>query len=105
MHSNPGTELRGNQELSKNVYFIDENGNKVQPIFQRDTDTNVRSYRVYISGGNTKAIDKDVFCYKELAILLTEGHSVRCRLPNGDSSNRKLNSKDIVKLFTEIERT
>ena len=51
------------KEATSVVDLLDENGNKIQPIFQMDTDTNIRSYRVYINGGNTKAIDKDIFCY------------------------------------------
>lgn len=97
------TIITGMQELSEKVYFVDSRAEIIRPIFQKDLGTCKKSYRVYVDGGNRKDIDVDVICYKELAKLLIDGHSVRCRLSNGDSSNRSLRSKDIMRLVAEIE--
>ena len=94
----------GRSKLSEKVYFIDGSGNKIRPIYQKDRDTGICSYRVYIKGGNTKDNDKDVQCSKELGQLLAMGHSVRCKLPNRKSSNRKLDSKDIKRLVIEDKK-
>ncbi|MEZ5524004.1 MAG: hypothetical protein R3E62_03395 [Pseudomonadales bacterium] len=101
--SDAKTTKVGSQLLSESVYFIDNEGNKLSPIYQKDIDTGARTYRVYINGGNTKDDDLDVHCHKELAKYLIDGHSVRCRVQSGRSSNRKLSSRDIVKLVVEIE--
>ena len=92
----------GRQELSKYVYFLNEKNEIIRPIYQKDEDTTQKSYRVYINGGNTKDNDEDVHCYKQLAKLLIDGHTVRCRLPDGKSSNRSVNSKDVAKLVVEV---
>lgn len=92
----------GQQKLSSNVYFIDNRGEPVRPIYQRNIDTGDSSYRLYPDGGNTKAGDVDVHDYIELAGQLLAGCSVRCRLPTGESSNRSINSHDIIKLIVEI---
>jgi hypothetical protein len=94
----------GQQQLSKNVYFVDDAGNEIRPIYQRNNDTGKSSYRLYPDGGNTKAADMDVQDYRELAKHLLSGCSVRCRVSTGDSSNRSIDSKDIRKLVIEIER-
>lgn len=93
----------GLQQLSKNVYFIDEDGEHLRPIYQRDNDTGEPSYRLYPEGGNTKQADREVHDYRELARELLAGCSVRCRLPSGRSSNRSISSRDVRKLVVEIE--
>jgi hypothetical protein len=95
----------GTQELSKFVYFLNDKNETIRPIYQKDENTTQRSYRVYIKGGNTKDVDEDVHCYKQLAKLLIDGHTVRCRLPDGKSSNRSVNSKNIAKLVVEVTNT
>ena len=93
----------GNQLLSDNVYFLDKDGTPLRPIYQKDTNTKIHSYRVYVNGGNTKDDDKEIQCYKELAKHLIDGHSVRCKVQSGESSNRSIKSKDVAKLVIEIE--
>jgi hypothetical protein len=94
----------GLQQLSKSVYFIDNDNELIRPVYQRDSDTSESSYRLYPEGGNTKVSDQKVHDYRELAKQLLLGCSVRCRLPSGKSSNRSINSRDIVKLIIEIEK-
>ena len=97
----PKSIKSGLSELSGNVYFLNSSGQEIRPIYQRDNDTGKRSYRVYIDRGNQKDNDLDVTCHRELAKHLLNGVPVRCKLPNGESSNRSLNSYDIVKLVVE----
>ena len=103
--ANPTTPSpAGQQQLSKSVYFVDEVGREIRPIYQRNNDTGESSYRLYPDGGNTKLDDLDVQDYRDLAKHLLEGCSVRCRVPTGESSNRSINSRDIKKLVIEIEK-
>ena len=103
MH-NPKTILKGRQQLSEHVYFISTSGEEIRPIFQLNTETKISSYRVYPNGGNRKEEEKPVFCYIELAKLLMQGTSVRCKVPDGASSNRSLFSEDVEKLHIEISK-
>lgn len=100
--SDPKTITEGNQQLSKLVYFVSTNGDPIRPIYQRDNNTGISSYRTYPNGGNTKNEQVSVRCYKELAQILIKGISVRCKAPDGASSNRSLNSSDVASLHIEI---
>lgn len=93
----------GDQLLSEKVYFLDKDGVPIRPVYQKDTETGIHSYRVYTNGGNTKDKDKDIHCYKELAKYLIDGYSVRCKVRSGKSSNRLLGSRDVAKLVIEVE--
>jgi len=105
MTKDAGTMTIGTQELSKFVYFENDAGQCLRPIYQKDDGTGVRSYRVYINGGNKKDSDERVQCYKELAKLILDGHPVRCRLADGASSNRSISSRDVKRLVVEKVRT
>lgn len=84
----------GGQLLSRAVYFETALGEKIRPIYQRDAISGERSYRVY-PVGNSKDTHVQVFDAAELADYAEKGVAIRCRLPNGRSSNRSINSKDI----------
>jgi hypothetical protein len=97
----PKSIKSGASELSGSVYFLNNLGQEIRPVYQLDTDTGKRSYRVYVDRGNQKSSDLDITCHRELAKHLLNGVPVRCKLPSGESSNRSLNSYDIVKLVVE----
>lgn len=90
---------KGNRKVSEKIYFLNNRGEKIRPIYQRDDQTGIYSYRVHITGGNTKEEDLDVHCHDELLIHITTGLPVRCLLPNGDASLRSFNSKDVAQLI------
>jgi hypothetical protein len=95
-----GAVLVGRSRMvSGNVYFLNQNGDRIRPIFQADTTTGQRSYRVYIDGGNEKTNDIDVTSEQELINHAQLGHYIRCLLPDGQASNRSRNSSDIVDLI------
>jgi putative restriction endonuclease len=91
--------------VSAGVYFLNKQGEEVRPIYQKDKETGVRSYRVYVHGGNTKQAHLNVFAHDELAKYARDGSSIRCLLPSGDSSNRSCNSSDIDKVIVLENRT
>lgn len=92
---------KSEQKLSGAVYFEDNKGNKIRPIYQRDIKTGKCSYRVYPHGGHTKDVEQQVHCYKELAKFLIDGVEARCRVPSGQSNNQSINSGQINKLVIE----
>ena len=98
------TTTLGKQEIAAGIYFVDDLGEHIHPIYQKDNDTGRKSYRVYMGGGNTKDVDIKITNDHELAKHLIDGYSVRCRVPSGDSSNRSLHSTDVVKLVVELEK-
>jgi len=95
-----GAVLVGRSRMvSENVYFLNQKGDRISPIFQTDEDTGERSYRIYVDGGNEKKTDIDVTSEQELIKHAQRGHSIRCLLPDGKASNRSLTSSDVVGLI------
>lgn len=100
----PKTMLIGQSRLvAAQVYFLDKQGREVRPIFQKDIETGEHSYRVYPDGGNKKTKDYKVPTHDELVWYARQGYSIRCLLPDGESSNRSLNSRDIAELIVCVE--
>ncbi|WPN32135.1 hypothetical protein QMK54_10455 [Pseudomonas sp. P5_109] len=95
-----GAVLVGRSRMvSGSVYFLNQDGDRIHPIFQADKTTGQRSYRVHIDGGNEKTTDIDVTSEQELITHAQLGHSIRCLLPDGQANNRSLNSSDVVDLI------
>ena len=98
----PRTILVGrSMHVSSNVYFVNNDQAEVRPVFQNDRDTGQGSYRVYPNGGNDKQEDLKITSHEDLAYHAKGGSSIRCLLPSGASSNRSLNSKDVIGLVVD----
>lgn len=85
----------GKTMVSRRVYFVDELGKPVRPIFQKNRDTGVRSFRVYPDRGNTKAGHIEVYTTEDLARYAADGHVIRCLLPNGQANNVFISSAEV----------
>lgn len=85
----------GKTMVSRRVYFEDELGKPVRPIFQKNRDTGVRSFRVYPDRGNTKAGHIEVYTTEDLARYAADGHVIRCLLPDGQANNVSISSAKV----------
>lgn len=88
-------------QVSSGVYFVGAGQAEIRPIFQKNRDTGQGSYRVYPDGGNNKNNDLKIISHEDLAYHAKSGSSIRCLLPSGASSNRSLNSKDVIGLVID----
>lgn len=102
--SDPKTMAVGQSMLvSSDFYFEDWEGRKIRPIFQLDSTTGERSYRIYPDRGNEKAFDLKIYSHEELVGQVLLGASIRCLLPDGKSSNRSSVSRDIARYLINGE--
>lgn len=88
-------------QVSSGVYFVDAGKAEIRPVFQKNRETGQGSYRVYPDGGNNKSNDLKIISHEDLAYHARSGSSIRCLLPTGASSNRSLNSKDVIGLVID----
>jgi hypothetical protein len=90
-------------QVSAAVCFLNTNDAEIRPVYQKDRDTGIYSYRVYPTGGNEKQEDLKIVSHEDLARHARLGSSIRCLLPSGASSNRSLKSKDVIGLLVDGE--
>ncbi len=90
-------------QVSAAVCFLNTNDAEIRPVYQKDRDTGIYSYRVYPTGGNEKQEDLKIVSHEDLARHARLGSSIRCLLPSGARSNRSLKSKDVIGLLVDEE--
>lgn len=100
--SEPFAVKIGSRFVSDRVYFLDKTGNKIRPIYQLDTDTKKRSYRVYPTSSNKKKDDIDVQCIEELAHFAKKGLAIRCLMPDKTANNVSINTVGIRSLVLNL---